>query len=260
MGDQGLATLSLGDERLNKRAQTILSIPLSTLKRGKVQIKELPKEVKEAMEHFDMGLQTKVILTFPKPFWKDCEADYINIIDATTGADPITSFLNLYKLSGGKTNTLMVSFYADNARSSLNGGKERQDVDQKESRENKESTEEKSFQEKLIAQAMATLAKTYPDMPKPTFTYVTSWDADPFTYGSWTTTTSKTKQSDYDALRQSAFGGKLVFAGDYYTLGLTGNVHTAHLSGKAAKAKIDEYFYGLCLDVSSASGKKAGAT
>lgn len=241
----------------------VCTIPLSVLKREKVKIKSLPKEIKEAMEHFDMGLQTKVILTFPKPFWKACKADYISIIDTTEGADPITSFLNLYKLSGGKTNTLMVSFYADDAHPSIPQDNIKNDkkieTEQKSLQEKKvnmeqeknESAEDKDFQEKLVTKAKSTLAKIYGgDILEPVFTHVTRWYADPFTYGSWTTTSPQTSQADYDALNKGAFGGKLVFAGDYYTLKLTGSIHSAHLSGKDAKAKIDQFF-GFCLQPSA---------
>lgn len=208
-----------------KADAVVCTIPLSVLRKGSVTIKGLPGEIKTAMEHFTMGLMNKVILEFPEVFWPN--TDYINIISLDMNAScPIRSFLNMHKITDGKTNALILSFYAEEARDPS--------TDLKKVNE---------FKENLTRIALENLREAFGEIPSPILVEVTAWDKDPYTGGgSWTTYGPKITQKDFDALRKGALNGKLVFAGDYGTLGLSGNMTAAHYSGLQAKKHLDLMF------------------
>jgi monoamine oxidase len=191
----------------------VSTIPLGCLQKETVEFKpSLPKQKKDVINKIGMGLLNKVILEFPNNFWGD-EIEWVHKNSKIDEPD-FFQFLSLDYVVPG-SNTLMAFCETDLAR--------------------KVETMKESD---VIKQAMNVLRSIFGNnIPDPLSCYITKWNSDPFSYGSYSFEKSGSTGKDRDLLGKP-IEDRLFFAGEAcINVGGTYAVG-AHLSGKRDGSKI----------------------
>lgn len=74
--------------------------------------------------------------------------------------------------------------------------------------------------------------------------HVTRWEEDRYSKGAYSCLTLGTRERHTDALRQSEWGGKLVFSGEATVSEYEGSVHAALFSARTATERVTDYLKG----------------
>jgi len=82
----------------------------------------------------------------------------------------------------------------------------------------------------IVTEGLVILKKLYGEtIPEPTYTYVTKWDSDPFSFGSYSTTGVGSTNDDFFVLSKPI--KRLLFAGEATEVTYPATVHGAFFSG-----------------------------
>src|SRR3989344_3858738 len=191
----------------------------------------------QIIDKLEMGILNKVYYVFPEPpFW---DVDYNFIAHISNQKGHWAYFANLYGIL--KEPVLLAFNTAD-------FGHQLEDMEK----------------EEIVADGLEVLKKLYGEtIPEPKYTYVTKWDSEPFSYGSYSSTGVDSTNYDFFVLSKPI--KRLLFAGEATEVTYPATVHGAFFSGVreanriswmegnylSPKAQIDNWVlpdYVLCKD------------
>ena len=200
--------------------KAIITVPLGVLKAKAIKFTpNLPLDKRTAIAKIGFGTLEKVILTFNEKFWSNEGFAFVQ-----NGASPgdfsfIDDISNVY---GGNT---LVAWHGGS--SSI--------------RTLKTMTDEEIVYS-LLNQITAMLRKP---CPQPTGSYVTRWQEEMYTGGSYSFIKVGSTPRDMNIIERPV-ANKLFFAGEHTNMKYFGTTHGALLSGEAAAKRIDRavsFFY-----------------
>jgi monoamine oxidase len=191
--------------------QVLVTVPLGVLKAGRIAFNpSLPRSKREAMRKTRMGVFNKIFLKFNTVFW-DKEYELIGYMGTSECDWP--EIVNFDKIAGIP---MLLAFSAGAAG---------------------EKNESKSDAE-VVADLMGSLRKMYgDDIPEPMGYEITRWNADPYSFGSYSFVPVGSKQSHRRQLAESV-DNKVFFAGEATSQYFPATVHGAFLSGVRAAYEI----------------------
>jgi polyamine oxidase len=187
-GPAGVAVTSR-DGRTETGSHVLVTLPLGVLQAGSVRFEPaLPDERRAVVDRLTMGQFEKVALHFERPFWAD--AGISAVFDLTPSDDP--RLVLVFGLDGPIGEPVVLGFAFGSAVSALQTGS---DAD-------------------AAARVVEILAgATGIAIPRPTAIVRTSWGADPFARGAYTSVGLGSTLDDLDELGRPV-GGRILFAGE----------------------------------------------
>jgi len=199
----------------------VITLPLGILKRTKDQngyvefSPELPARKANAIEHGRMACLNKLFLTFDKCYWPEDQYTF-SYINEKPDEYP-SMIVNLQVSHGVSILTFMVGAGAGRAM-------------------------EKRKLEVNVAWAMTLVRKLFgAQVPEPIKALQTAWDADPFSYGSYSCMSKGVSADNMIALAEPVHG-KLFFAGEHTMPVFWGCVHGAIVSARREVGRITHDF------------------
>jgi len=193
--------------------QCICTIPIGVLKKNRVKfVPELPQYKKEALRHIGVGLLDKVVIAFPRSFWKD-NMHALNYV--STEAGKYRLFLNVSAYEGNEDSAILVCYVAADAAARM---------------ENMPDPEIKK-------EVIEVLQNCFPQetIPEPIYFSVTRWNNDPYSLGSFSFMSKESNMEDFMRLAEPL--GNLFFAGEH-TSGHYASMHGAYMSGERAASEV----------------------
>mmetsp|Transcript_8441 Transcript_8441/g.14234 ORF Transcript_8441/g.14234 Transcript_8441/m.14234 type:complete len:492 (-) Transcript_8441:229-1704(-) len=193
-----------------KADYAILTFPLGVLKRGTVRFEPpLPSWKTEAIERLGMGVLNRIVMVFPKIFWKH-GAEFIGLLSDNNRETSNIVLRGFMSLESAKNAPVLVCFVSGDAARQM----------------------EKSNDAALIESAVSSLKCIYGNdaVPQPLSYVVTRWNSDPFSYGSYTCVPPGSSGEDYKSLARPVMD-RLGFAGEHTSYEHPGYAHGAYLSG-----------------------------
>ena len=183
----------------------IVSVPLGVLRQNRIGFTPaLPARKTQAIRRLDMGLLNKLYLRFDESFW-DTDADWIHYTDPEQRGQ-WTSFVNMQNVVNAAV--LLCFNAAEYAVES-----------------------EALSDEEIVAAAMSTLRTMYGEgIPQPSGFLRTSWNSDPYAFGSYSYYPVGSSPDDRDDLAAS-IDEVMYFAGEATRSDYPATVHGALLSG-----------------------------
>lgn len=192
----------------------IVTVPLGVLKAGAINfVPALPTDKQEAINKLDMGVYNKVHLIFETVFW-DKNSEWIASLPENDDLTRTVEIMNLYKYYGLPVLTVFT------------GGSHAIEV-------------EKWDDKKTVDYMMQHLRKIYGNnIPKPSSYYITRWNSDPFSYGSYSYLPAGVNAEYYRSFMRPV-SHKLFFAGEATSMTDPATTHGAYNTGiRAAKQVI----------------------
>jgi monoamine oxidase len=202
-----VVTVETTDGETYTADKVIVTVPLGVLQAGSITfVPELAEEKTDAIDRLGMGVMDKLWLEFEEAFWEDDEdADWICYISDTPGYWVET--LNVNKYLGVPLLVLFNIGDAAKANSNLSDAA-------------------------LLADAMATIRKWYPDAPDHVRYSRSNWSKDPYAKGSYPFVKAGATSDDCETYREfDSTDEKVFFAGDGTICEMIGTVHGAYISG-----------------------------
>lgn len=193
----------------------ICTLPLGVLQQGSVIFDPpLPSAKTKAINALQCATHNKVILQFEDVFWDDY-SHFVVLYDSTLEA--WLDIVNLQHFTNNKTPLLVASIYSS---------------------PNKELPEDKY----LVNHCVNLFKDIYPTTFRPLKkSWVTHWDKDPFSLGSYSYHPQGSTLDDNSAIAKPI--GRLVFAGEH-THRSPANLQAAYLSGlESAKQAIEQLLF-----------------
>lgn len=192
-------------------ANVIVTVPLGVLKAGGISFNpELPEDVSGAIDRIEMGVFNKIFLRFPERFWD--EETYV-IRQLGDPSCPWHSWYNVSAISG--TPTLLTFAGGDMGR-----------------------TIEGMADGEIIESVLESLRRVYGDAVLPPVAHwITRWDSEEFTRGSYSYLPAGSTSEDHDAM-SNPIDGVLHFAGEATWSADPATVHGALLSGHRAAERV----------------------
>jgi monoamine oxidase len=217
-GDQ--VTVKTSDGESYTADKVIVTVPLGVLQAGSIAfVPELSEEKTDAINRLGMGVMDKLWLEFEEAFWTDDEdTDWICFISDSPGS--WVEALNADKYLGAP---LLIMFNIGDAAK-------------------KYST---FSDDELLAEAMITIRKWYPDAPDYVRYTRSNWSKDPYARGSYSYMKAGATPDDCESYREfDSTDQKVFFAGEGTYCSMMGAVHAAYISGvDAANYAIDGHDY-----------------
>jgi monoamine oxidase len=190
----------------------VCTIPLGVLKQSeKLFTPPLSIEKRECIQRIGYGLLNKIVLQFETEFW-----------------DPLDSFIgHAAQLKNRFRMALNMRFYNNRSPPILVFITTCDFAAEIES----------WTDEQIIQECLNVLKMIYKRVETPTAYYITRWNADPFSMGSYSHTSVGTNMKDFETMSQPEFGGKLGFAGEATSQHYS-TVHGAFMSGEREANRI----------------------
>ncbi|MGQ0375923.1 MAG: flavin monoamine oxidase family protein [Nitrososphaerota archaeon] len=189
----------------NFNAKYVIStLPLGVLKKNSVTFSPpLTQEKIDSINKLEMGILNKVYYVFPDPpFW---DVDYNFIAHISNQKGHWAYFANLY---GVLKEPVLLAF------NTADFGHQLEDMEK----------------EEIVVEGLRVLKKLYGEtIPEPKYTYVTKWDSDPFSFGSYSSTGVGSTNYDFFVLSKPI--KRLLFAGEATEVTYPATVHGAYFSG-----------------------------
>ena len=182
----------------------ISTLPLGVLKKNSVIFSPpLTQEKIDSINKLEMGILNKVYYVFPEPpFW---DVDYNFIAHISNEKGHWAYFANLY---GVLEEPVLLAFNTAYFGHQL----------------------EYMEKEEIVAEGLKILKKLYGEtIPEPTYTYVTKWGSEPFSFGSYSSTGVGSTNYDFFVLSKPI--KRLLFAGEATEVTYPATVHGAYFSG-----------------------------
>jgi len=188
----------------------ISTLPLGVLKNSEVVFSpELPQEKTNALNNLNMGLLNKVYFVFPDVFWD--EEQWIGHIPSQKGH--WVYFANLYSVLD---KPVLLAFNSANFGNEIEA---KSDAD-------------------IVNEGLTVLKTIYGDaVSEPSYTKVTKWTSDEFSFGSYSYTAVGSTNDDFYELSKS-LDNKVFFAGEATEVNYPATVHGAYFSGMREANKI----------------------
>ena len=214
-GDRGRAVSVKTNQGSFAADAAVVTLPLGVLKSGAVKFSPPLSEGKRAaIARLDMGVLNKVVLKFPQTFWPE-ELDGFGYIGQSQ--KDLSEFLNL---SHYIQTPILIAFTGGSLARSL---------------------EDLSLEE-IGDRAMKPLRRVYGNnIPDPLAVTRTRWNADPFSFGSYSYIPVGATAGDRSILAKPA-SGNLFFAGEATSAQYPATVHGAFLSGIREASRIKNSF------------------
>lgn len=190
----------------------IVTVPLSVLQAGVIEfVPPLPDEKRTALARMGMGLYEKLVLKFPTFFWPDEAERFLYLTDREP---PL--FVSWYNHGHYTGLPVLLTYHGGSTARYANTLSD----------------------EALIEQGLAVLQTMFNcEIPAPVDYLRTSWDADPFSRGSYSFQKVGSQPGDRRALAQ-AVGDRLFFAGEATHPHFFSTVHGAYETGVRAAREI----------------------
>lgn len=193
----------------------ICTLPLGVLQHGDVVfVPTLGNDKLRAINNLSSTVHNKVILEFDEAFW-DNQSHFL--IPSDPDMQAWLDIINLQFFTQMKTPILVASIYT-----SLH--------------------QKKLSDDQMIDHLVKLIQKIHPSSFKPLKkAWVTHWDKDPFSYGSYSYHPEGSSLDDNSEIAKPV--GRLIFAGEH-TNRSPGNLQGAYLSGlEAAKQTVDQLYF-----------------
>lgn len=206
-------TVTTTDGRAFGARFAVVTLPLGVLQANSVAFSPpLPAAKRGAINRLGMGTLNKVVLAFPtSASWPN--VNWIDRLPLASDAGRWREFFSLRKTTG---KPLVVAFNAGDAALYPQG----------------------TTDAALAAQATGALRAMFPGVPAaPDAAWVTRWDQDPYSLGSYSVVPPGARGADRGALAEPAGGDLLFFAGEAASKDYPATVQGAFLTGQAAAAK-----------------------
>ena len=199
-------TVTSRDGRTETGSHVLVTLPLGVLQAGSVQFESaLPPERQAAVDRVTMGQFEKVALRFERPFWAD--AGVATVFDVTPSDE--ARLVLAFGLDGPVDEPVVLGFAIGSAVSALQTGS---DAD-------------------AAARVIKILAgATGLPVPDPTAIVRTSWGADPFARGAYSSVGLGATLADLDTLGEP-IRGRILFAGEATSSARCGFADGAMTSG-----------------------------
>jgi len=200
-----------------RASQVIVTASIGVLKSKIINFNPpLPKEKQNAIDRLDIAISNKIILMFDKSFWHDCGDGKMVFI--AKNSDESMYYYDFTQVYYG-TPTLVGWFTGDSP------------------------THKYMTDEELMKLCMKQLALTFSasiEIPlQPTSYYVSRWQDDPYTRGSYSYIPVGSSLEDMDVLGESV-EDKVFFAGEGTNGMYFGTTHGAFLSGLRVAREIED--------------------
>lgn len=194
------------DNGKNFDAKYVIStLPLGVLKKNGDEIfsPDLDQEKQDSIKKLEMGILNKVYYVFPEPpFW---DVDYNWIAHISNQKGHWAYFANLYRVLD---EPVLLAF------NTADFGHQLEDMEK----------------EKIVKEGLDVLKKLYgKSIPEPVHTYVTKWDSEQFSFGSYSSTGVGSTNYDFFVLSKPI--KRLLFAGEATEVNYPATVHGAFFSG-----------------------------
>jgi len=187
----------------------VVTVPLGVLKAGLVFRPALPRRTRRAIDELGMGVLNKTCLVFEDVFWEK-DVEMIGYVGKETGQWAET--LNLYPYTG---QPILMMFNAGSYGARIEAMPDAEIVDQ----------------------ALAALEAMYGQVRLPKDAFVTRWQSDPWSYGSYSYVPAGSSFRRHSDLASSV-DGKVFFAGEATHQDYPATVHGAFLSGIRAAGQV----------------------
>lgn len=209
----------------------LVSVPVGVLKANSIRFNPpLPDWKEQAIERIGFGLFNKIFIQFESPFWPE-DADLITLCSEAEEDfsvkeihhskmsihDPfLLSFVNLKRIAG--QNTIFGFFHSERARYF-----------------------ETLADDVVLEICLTKLRKTFGSLPKVVKFYITKWNSDPFSRGSYSHIRLGSSAQDIEILAKP-IDDKIFFAGEATFPKHYSTVHGAFSSGLVAADCISKVF------------------
>jgi polyamine oxidase len=193
----------------------VCTLPLGVLQRGTVHFHPpLPNSKVKAINAMGMGILNKVILKFDQCFWDTTGGAFFTITDID-----LTNVKTFYDATPDVGVPVLIMFLGGDAAWRIGI----------------QITEEEAVQE-----AMERLKVVYGDaIPNPVESKVTTWNLDPYSYGSYSFAKVGSDKSDYEEVARPV--GHLLFAGEHTSKNAHSTVHGAWATGVREAERLEAY-------------------
>jgi monoamine oxidase len=197
----------------------VCTVPLGCLKMKTIQFKpDLPIEKQKVIAKMGMGVLDKIVLEFPKNFWGS-DLYKINKLFRINEKE-FDDFLSWDYVI--KNTPIIVTHYAANFAKEI----------------------EKLSDEETIQKVMKVFQQCYGnDIPSPVKYFITRWNRDPFSFGSYSFHTIGCTPQDNEKLGEP-IEKRIYFAGEAYISDACSFVNGAFLAGKRDAERIGKLIQG----------------
>lgn len=211
--DEKFVEVSTRDGQVYRAEYVLITVPLGVLKSQQIEFKpSLPQWKLGAIDRIGFGVYEKVFLLWDQPWWNLTDFYFLR-----------TSFMPTefrYRVNAKKWNnkSVLTCSFAANAASQLKW---------------------KKNQNEVIEEIRNTLQKMFPDIviPPPIESYMTRWNDDSFSYGSYAYISVKQNYEDPFYLSEP-ISDRLLFAGEATSTDTYGYAHGALLSARREVSRL----------------------
>jgi monoamine oxidase len=203
--------ITLTDHKGNKYVSdyVILTVPLGYLKKDLIKFTpDLSNRKKEAIQKLGFFNMNKIFIEFEEKFWPD--SDYFTLLTDPFICDAVVNMKNIYK------NRNLILFLISEDRYEILREKSEVEI------------------QEMILKAMRSSFPQHKNKMKITKFFMTNWNDDPFTYGSF----SEPGGHEYLRRRFEEPEGRLIFAGEHTCRKFNAYVYGAYQSGIRAAEQI----------------------
>ncbi|TPX32271.1 hypothetical protein SmJEL517_g04593 [Synchytrium microbalum] len=225
--DAGMVDVSCTDGTILECDAVVVTAPLGSLKSGMIEF-EPPLSIcashkAAAITNLGFGLLNKVIMVFPRQFWRT-DIDSFGYLNEAVSHSP-----EEYSRSRG------ISFHIWNW-TNINGmpvlvafisGKAALELEQ---------VSDQVIVEKLM-NILTAIHRDQAPIPKPIESVITRWSKDPYARGSYSSISPRATGQDYDHMA-ATIAGKIFWAGEHTNRQYPASVHGALLSGMRVATSI----------------------
>ena len=193
-------------------SHVIVTVPLGVLKAGAIAFDPpLPSGKLAAIDAIGMGRLEKVVLRFEDPFWRTDPERPRNLFHVAEG----TACPMFFDLSAGAGRLMLAALVTGDHGTRLIGDPAA-----------------------MAAEALDALEAMFPgQVPEPTAVHTTSWQLDPFSYGSYSTIRPETTEQHFADLVEPV-GERVLFAGEATNVERPGYVDGAIATGIREASRI----------------------
>ncbi len=182
----------------------ICALPLGVIKSGKISFSpDISQKKKRAIQKIGVGVVNKIILEYPRSFWDETK-QYINYFSSTKG-----NFSYLINLKTYLPFNMLCGITTENFSAEMD--------------KNSDLINKNAFHEILKSMYGNSI-------PDPINYFVTHWNSDPYSLGSYSFMKVGSEPSDYEELAREEYPN-LYFCGEHTNEIYRGTVHGAYLSG-----------------------------
>ena len=232
--DEQFVHVSTRDGHLYRAQYVLITVPLGVLKSQQIDFQpSLPQWKLSAIDRIGYGVYEKVFLLWDRAWWNQTDFYFLR-----TSSTPAEARYRVSAKTWNHTSVLTCTF-AGEAATPLKWKRHQNDV---------------------IDEIRNTLQKMFPNIviPPPTESYMTSWNEDSFSYGSYSYISVKQNYEDPFYLSEP-IGDRLLFAGEATSTDTYGYTHGALLSARREVSRL-LFVYDLLPEPTSITSQSGMST